>query len=273
MKAFIYKHILTKPLWQNMLYGFGLIIFLLLIFVLSLNAITRFNKILKVPNIVGQNKITAIKMLSDAGFNVEIQDSIYVDSLSKIAVVKQNPESDEMVKYGRTIFLTINRVKPPDVEMPNLIGFSLESAIQYLKSIGLKVNQILYRNNDAFNIVLSSLYKGNNIDPGTKLFAGVGIDLIVGNGNSIIEMDVPNLIGLNVSLAMQQMQSMNLKIGNITANSIIIDTNAAYIIEQNPPTLSNLIDTLGGFLKNKIKTWQKIDIVISNEPKLNDSLK
>ena len=86
-------------------------------------------------------------------------------------------------------------------------------------------------------------------------------------------MDVPNLIGLNVSLAMQQMQSMNLKIGNITANSIIIDTNAAYIIEQNPPTLSNLIDTLGGFLKNKIKTWQKIDIVISNEPKLNDSLK
>ena len=88
------------------------------------------------PNIVGQNKITAIKMLSDAGFNVEIQDSIYVDSLSKIAVVKQNPESDEMVKYGRTIFLTINRVKPPDVEMPNLIGFSLESAIQYLKSIG-----------------------------------------------------------------------------------------------------------------------------------------
>ena len=44
MKAFIYKHILTKPLWQNMLYGFGLIIFLLLIFVLSLNAITRLIK-------------------------------------------------------------------------------------------------------------------------------------------------------------------------------------------------------------------------------------
>lgn len=273
MKLFFYKYVLGKPLWVNILYGIGLIIFVLIIFVISLNAITRFNKILKVPNIVGLPINIAIKNLENTGFNVEIQDSIFVDSISKIAIVRQNPDPDEIVKYGRTIYLTINRIKPPQVEMPNLIGFSLESALQFLKSIGLKINQIIYKNDEAYNIILSTLCNGENIESGSKLNAGIGIDLVVGNGNSIIEMDVPNLLGLTVEAAKERLKSMNLKLGNIILNSTIIDTNLSYIINQTPTAISNIMDSTGLYPTNKIKSWQSIDVAIAVDPLFIDSTK
>ena len=265
MKTFLNKHIFLKPLWINILYGIGFFLFLILIFIISLNWITRFNKILKVPNVTGQNLHASKKFLEEMGFGVEIQDSIYVDGIAKNAIVKQNPDVDEIVKYGRTIYLTINRSNPPNVEMPNLIGFSLESAIEYLKSIGLKINQTIYRNDVAFNIVLDVKYNNNPIESGTKLLAGTGVDLIVGNGISVIEMDVPNIIGLTVDIAKQNLKLIGLQLGEIKAISSIIDTNLSYIVDQSPSLIASIPDSTGLFNKNKIKTNDFINITISHQ--------
>ena len=138
----MFKFITEKPLWVNILAGIGLLVVLVLLLFGSLQWITGFGKSERVPSIIGQNAVAAQKLLEEKGFQVALQDSVYVDSIPKLAVVKQSPEPDAIVKKGRTVYLTINRMVPPQVEMPNLIGFSLKSAETYLKVLGLRNSQV-----------------------------------------------------------------------------------------------------------------------------------
>ncbi len=77
------------------------------------------------PAVIGLDVAAAEKNLTALGFDVELQDSIYVDTLARNAVLRQTPEADEIVKKGRTVYLTINRVVAPQVDMPNLVVHNL----------------------------------------------------------------------------------------------------------------------------------------------------
>ena len=131
--------LLKKPLWVNILAGIGAVLVLLVLFFFSLGWITGNGKTEKVPNVLGLDVTAAEKNIKALGFDLVLQDSIYVDTLARNSVLRQTPEADEVVKKGRTIFLTINRVIAPQVDMPNLIGFSLKSAQTYLKVLGLRM--------------------------------------------------------------------------------------------------------------------------------------
>ena len=134
--------LLKKPLWVNILAGIGAVLVLLVLFFFSLGWITGNGKTEKVPNFLGLDITAAEKNIKALGFDLVLQDSIYVDTLARNSVLRQTPEADEVVKKGRTIFLTINRVIAPQVDMPNLIGFSLKSAQTYLKVLGLRIGTI-----------------------------------------------------------------------------------------------------------------------------------
>ncbi|MBL0884421.1 MAG: PASTA domain-containing protein [Chitinophagaceae bacterium] len=108
MKEFIEK-ITNKPLWVNMLAGLGVILVLIILFFSLLGWITNYGKVTTVPSVTGQEVTAAIQVLEQAGFEEEIQDSVYVDSLPKLAVVRQIPESDAAVKSDRTIYFTVKQ--------------------------------------------------------------------------------------------------------------------------------------------------------------------
>ena len=129
--------LLKKPLWVNILTGIGALLVLLILFFFSLGWITGNGQTEKVPAVVGLDAAAASKNLTALGFDVVLQDSIYVDTLARNSVLRQTPDADEIVKKGRTVYLTINRTVAPQVDMPNLIGFSLKSAETYLKVLGL----------------------------------------------------------------------------------------------------------------------------------------
>ena len=97
------QNIVQKPLWQNILIGIGFLFLLFIIFFLSLGWITGYGKTAKVGSVVGQSYIAAQQQLEKEGFEVVILDSIYVDSIAKLAVIRQTPEADEIVK-ARTPF-------------------------------------------------------------------------------------------------------------------------------------------------------------------------
>jgi beta-lactam-binding protein with PASTA domain len=257
----MFKFITEKPLWVNIIAAFGLLVVLVFLLFGSLQWITGFGKSEKVPSIVGQNAMAAKKILEEKGFQVALQDSVYVDSIPKLAVVKQSPEADAIVKKGRTIYLTINRMVPPLVEMPNLIGFSIRSAEMYLQSLGLKLGYVNYKPDIARNAVLEQLLADQNIKPGTKITLGSTIDLILGSGVTGAEMDVPNLVGLTLNEAKNLLGSISLNLGSIIAVSSISDSGAAYIVRQNPQLFTEA--TPGQRVNNKIRTGQLLDVYIS----------
>jgi eukaryotic-like serine/threonine-protein kinase len=257
----VFKFITDKPLWVNILAAIGLVVLLVLIFFGSLKWITGFGKSERVPSIVGQNATAAQKILEDKGFQVALQDSVYVDSIPKLAVVKQSPEADEIVKKGRTIYLTINRSMPPLVEMPNLIGFSIRSAEMYLQTLGLKLGFVNYKPDIARNAVLEQSFGNVDIKPGTKIALGSAIDLVLGSGVSGDGMDVPNLIGLTLNETKSWLPTIGLNIGSIIAVGPIADSGAAFVIRQTPELYTEAVP--GQRVTNKIRAGQLLDVYIS----------
>ncbi|MCA6473330.1 MAG: PASTA domain-containing protein [Chitinophagaceae bacterium] len=265
MKKWI-EQITRKPLWVNMVFAFLLVVTLVLLFFGSLNWITGFGKTQKVPSVTGQNVQAAIKMLEASGLEVVIQDSVFIDTLAKQAVVRQIPDAESIVKTGRTIYLTINRSIPPQVEMPNLTGFSLKSAEMFLLSLGLKMGNISYRPDIARNAVLEQLLGDRPIAPGTKIPTGTVINFVLGSGEGSGELEVPQLVGLTFEAAKLMLQGMNINIGAVVALNPISDSASSFIVKQSPAALSDSLDMSGFRLPNKMKAGQLMDLFLSTTP-------
>jgi beta-lactam-binding protein with PASTA domain len=254
--------LLKKPLWVNVLAGIGAVLFLIILFFFSLGWITGNGKTEKVPNVVGLDVLAAQKNIKALGFYVVLQDSIYVDTLARNGVLRQTPEADEVVKKGRTIYLTINRVIAPQVDMPNLIGFSLKSAQTYLKVLGLRIGSINLVTNRNKNVIIDQLVGANPIAPGTKISSGTMINFTVGDGGTSIGIEVPDLIGLTVQMAQSTLAGLGLTVGNIISSAVIQDTANAYVIQQTPNPFSAQLDSLGMPIKNVTIQGGSIDLII-----------
>lgn len=243
----------------------ALIIFL---FLGSLDWITKHNEYQKVPAIVGKNVDEARRLLEAKGFEVQIQDSIYIDTVPKLAVVKQSPEGDATVKVNRTIYLTINRAQPPMIEMPNLVGFSIRNAEMYLETLGLHLGDTTFRPDIAKNAVLEQLYKGQPIKPGTKVFMGSSISFVLGDGVGNTEMNVPNLIGKTYAEVRRLLSSLNINITPV-ADADVTNQDAAYVYRQNPEQYTELIP--GQKSNNRIRAGQSVDVWLSTSPPVRDT--
>ncbi len=269
----MFKFITEKPLWVNILAGLGLILVLILLFFGSLEWITGYGKYEKVPSVAGQHILAAQKILEDRGFEVTIQDSVYIDTVAKQAVIRQSPEADAMVKQGRTIYLTVNRVIPPQVEMPNLAGFSIKSAEMYLQSLGLKLGYVTYKPDIARNAVLEQLLNDETVKPGTKIPIGSVISFVLGSGIGTGETDVPDLIGKTLDEARSFLSTISVNIGSIIAIGPIKDSATAFVIRQSPELFSGALGPAGEKLPNKIKQGQIMDLYISETPPVIDTVR
>lgn len=268
----MFKFITSKPLWVNMLAGLGLVIILVLIFFGSLSWLTGYGKYEKVPSVISQNMVAAKQTLEAKGFDVVVQDSVYIDSFAKQAVVRQLPEAEATVKQGRTIYLTINRMIAPQVEMPSLAGFSIKSAEMYLQSLGLKLGDVSYKPDIARNSVLEQLIGDEPVKPGTKIPIGTVINFVLGSGVGGNEINVPSLVGMTLDEARSYLSTMSISIGSIVSIGPIRDSASAFVIRQTPDALSDSLGATGYRVPNRIRQGQLMDIFISSTAPSRDSI-
>lgn len=242
----MFEFITKKSLGVNLIAGIVVAILLFGLFLLSLGWLTDHGKAASVPALTGKSLEEVKKILDSTGFEWEVQDSIYVDSISPLQVVKQFPDADEVVKANRTIFLIIRSVEPPLVEMPNLIGYSFRNAEVVLKTMDLKVGDTLFRPDFARNAVLEQRMNGQLITAGTKIKKGSSITLVLGDGVGDQPIPVPGLVGMNYLDAKALLDSNGLSFGAIVLESGVQDTATAWIYKQSPERLSedNVVQTI-----------------------------
>lgn len=207
-----------------------------LVFIFSLDMLTKHGNSVKVPNVLGMRYDKAIEKIESAGLQAFVQDSLFYDSLPRLTVVAQTPSSAiKGVKSNRIVYLTINRATAPLVEMPDLRGFSNTSAYFLLKSFGLKVGSTRYIPDLGKDVVkeqrLDSL---TEIAPGTKVPVGTVIHLSLGDGKGSPSMQVPNLENMTFAEARQYLLSMNLKVGDVVLDPGVTDTLTAIVYRQDP---------------------------------------
>lgn len=229
----MFKFITHRALWLNVLIGVLLATVVFSVFILSLNWLTHHDRSKTVPSVVGKDYEVARKELRKMGFDVEIQDSIYMDKLPPMSVIKQVPEDSETVKENRTVYLTINRAVPPMIEMPNLVGYSFRNAEMVLKNMNLRIGDTTFKPDFARNSVLEQWYNGAVATPGTKLRMGSSISLVLGDGVGNSEFAVPVIVGMRFSEAKNMLEQSGLGIGAIVLDDVT-DTLSAFIYKQNP---------------------------------------
>jgi beta-lactam-binding protein with PASTA domain len=262
----MFKHITNRPLWVNILVGLGIVIAVFVLFVLSLNWITHHGEAKTVPSVTGKTLKQVQQLLETDGFDLVIQDSVYYDSLPPSMVIKQVPEADAVVKVNRTVYVTVNRIVPPDVPMPNLIGYSFRNAEMILKNMGLKLGDTSFKADFAKNSVLEQSYNGRSISPGTSIKMGSPVSLVIGSGIGNADMAVPKLIGLTYDEAKILLETNGLIVGSVIPDPLVKDTASAFIYKQSP-----LSRTEDGF-KVRIRPGQMIDVWLSVEKPVIDSL-
>jgi eukaryotic-like serine/threonine-protein kinase len=263
-KNSVFRFITHRPLWVNILVGilFALVFFMVVL--LSLNWLTNHNESKTVPSVTGKSFSEAETILEKAGFEVEIQDSIYTDTTKPMTVLKQVPESDEVVKVNRKVYLTINRSVPPMVEMPNLVGYSFRNAEMVLKNMNIRIGDTTFKPDFARNSVLEQWYNGALITPGTKLRMGSKINLVLGDGVGKREFAVPVIVGLTFCQAKGILEENGIGIGAIVAGGVK-DTCGAYIWKQNPERYDDEKKIL------RIRPGQLIDVWLSVDKPVRDS--
>ena len=260
------KFITQRPLWLNLLIGLLLTLIVFFIFVFSLNWITHHNESKTVPAVTGKSLSEAESILEKAGFEIEIQDSVYVDTVPPMKVLRQVPEDGEVVKVNRTVYLTINRAVPPLVEMPNLVGFSFRSAEMELVNMGLRVGDTMYKTDFARNSVLEQRYNGQTISAGTKIRMGSSISFVLGSGIGQDKFVVPVLIGKTYCEAKAWIERNGLAVGATIAMPGVTDTCNAFIYKQSPERYND------DKKFNYIHTGQTIDVWLQIEKPVTDSL-
>jgi eukaryotic-like serine/threonine-protein kinase len=263
----LFSFITRKPLWLNILLGIGVIVLFWFLFALSLNWITHHGEAKTVPSVTGKTLEEVQDILESQDFEIVVQDSIYNDTLQPSIVVKQVPDADAVVKVNRTVYVTVNRTVPPDVDMPNLIGYSFRNAEMVLKNMGLKLGDTTFKPDFAKNSVLEQSYNGSPIKPGTKIRMGSSISLVIGSGVGSIDMAVPKLIGLTYDEAKVLLDAQGLILGSVLVEPMVRDTGAAFVYRQSPEP-----KTAEG-LRFRIRPGQMMDLWLSLEKPVVDSTK
>jgi eukaryotic-like serine/threonine-protein kinase len=256
----VFRFLTSKPLWVNILAGFILLIVLLLVFLGSLDIITHHGKTMKIPSVVGQSIDQAKKTLESQGFEIQIQDSIYNDTIPPLQVIKQFPDADNLVKVNRTVYLTVNRALAPEVDMPNLLSMTFRNAEMVLRRYGLKLGDTLFKPDFARNSVLDQIYKGESIKPGTKIQQGSEITLVLGNGVGL-EFIVPDLFGLSYREARSAISEAGLIVGSVVPDADVTDTMNSFVYRQNPDRFDYEKQI------NHIRQGQIIDLWLSAQKK------
>jgi len=264
----VFQFITNRSFLLNLVIAIALALVIFFTFFLLLDKITGHGDYIKVPEIKGKNIEEAKKLLESQGFQVQVQDSVYYDSLPKLSVVKQAPEPNQLVKVNRTVYLTVNRAEAPMVAIPNFVGQTYRSVQLQLNTLGLKIGDTSTRPDFAVGSVLEQLYNGNTLKPGAKVPMGSRISFVLGGGVQNSEMTVPDLLGMTFGEARVFLESNELLLGAVVVDGAISDSASAFVIKQSPARRDEegrpirirggqLIDLWISMDKSKMDTIQK----------------
>ncbi|KAA6350614.1 Serine/threonine-protein kinase PK-1 [termite gut metagenome] len=165
------------------LLAMGLLLFVLIMGVMFwLNKYTRQKEVVIVPEIRGMTLAIAERRLHIEGLEYVIADSNYINRRLPGSVLECTPSAGQMVKKGRTIYLTINKERAPEYFVPDVAdNSSLRQAEAKILAAGFKLtkHELIAGEKDW---VYDVKYNGQSLARGGKAPMEAALTLVVGNG-------------------------------------------------------------------------------------------
>ena len=196
---------------------------------------TKHGKTMEMPDIAGQDTVSAKILLSDLNLVPVNEDSQYSEILSPGKILAQRPLPGARIKEGRRVYITYSKGKRP-LFMPDLTTKGQRDAKIIIRQIGLKLGYTAHRYSS--NIAKGTV-SGQSIPPNDPFSPGDFIDITVSKGPSPDKLVVPDVVNRPLKMARRQLEMVGLPIDSIlyvpTFNSI-----PDMVIRQSLPAGHNL---------------------------------
>lgn len=200
----------------NMIIVFSILLLLSVsYFYIYLPNSTNHGETVTVPDLKGMKIEKLDSFLAQHKLQYELNDSAYSSDFPPLTVVRQFPKEGSSVKEERKIYISINRVSPPTVPIPDLVDRSRINAEVVLKSNELTRGRILFEPSPFLNLVKELRYQGKPIAAGVRVPKGSVIDLVIGDGNGSADFTIGNLVGDAYEQALFKINGWNLHLGDV----------------------------------------------------------
>ncbi|MDQ0066124.1 PASTA domain-containing protein [Chryseobacterium lathyri] len=161
---------------------------------------TNHGQEIPVPNVINKSVYDAVKILEDTGLEYEVDSAEYNPKYKPFQVLKMHPLSSSRVKPGSLVRIVVNPRTWAPITIPDVINKYSGLAFQRLDQVGLKIGDTIYEPSIQKDALLRVLYKGNAVNPGSRLPRFSVIDVVVGSG-PMRNISIPSVVGLSVKEA------------------------------------------------------------------------
>ncbi|MGV8091708.1 MAG: PASTA domain-containing protein [Mangrovibacterium sp.] len=218
---------------------------LLIIVLLAIRSYTDHGESFAIPDFQNMDMEEVRRLTEEKNLHFEITDSLYTENAVPGTVIDQFPVPGFFVKEGRTVFLTICARNPEQVVMPTLTDISLRQAVNIMQGVGLNVGKIEYVPSEYPNLVLEQKFRGVSIASGKMIDRGSNIDLVVGKSGSGEMTIVPDLTGITLEQARNEITVLNLSLGAVIYDGSVLnlgDSLNARIWQQRPESSREMVN-------------------------------
>ena len=177
----------------------------------TLTLIIKSEDTVVVPDLVGENVLYALEILTDLRLNTKIKGSEYSPSIPADHVIFQEPEPGSEIKIGRDVRIIISK-GPKTILMPNLQGLSVQQARIILEENGLRVGELstIYSKNIKKEEIIAQ-----SASSGSIITRGAHVNLLVSKGMRPKAYMMLDLKGLSLEDAIFLIEKNNLLLGEI----------------------------------------------------------
>lgn len=234
-KPFKFELTYFRPIGRIALIFFAGFSFYLFVSTIMLLFLTKPEKEVRVPGVVGKQFGDVYNSLMRRGLKPEIKYHDVYD-IDNGMILDQYPDSGEIVYEGSTLKLIVSR-SILYVDVPNLVGIELPFALNKLKnlhsynrtiSLGAGVISYIPSDKTAANIVIDQAPR-----PGEKITPDRKVNLLISAGKIEADMTMPDVTGQSIDLCIDLLLSKGLSIEEEIVEYGLIERSG--IVEAQTP--------------------------------------
>jgi len=204
---------------------------------LWLKSYTLHGKEVTIPSVTGLSQEEAEIVLRGSNLYLVVVDSTFSAKTPLGTIVEQTPPAQSQAKPDRPVYVVMNASQKRMIPLPELHDVSYRQAEATLRSIGLKVDNVVYEPSLYPDNVLDIREGELSIEAGTRLPEGSSVTLVIGRRQSNKTVIVPALLGMSLSQARATLTSIGLATGSYEYDvPPTPETLDSYIVYQQIPT-------------------------------------
>ena len=186
-------------------------------------------ELINVPDLSGRSLEEARALLASKKVIVSIQEFRFDSRMERGRIVSQDPAKGSRIKPRRTLRVVISRGNE-QMNVPSVVGRSLEQAVPLLKTAGLRRGRIsqIHTSRAAAGRILSQ-----NPPAGAVADKTSTVDFLVSRGEAEERFIMPDLIAKNAAVVIRKLK--DLEFLKIERSSVYYpDAGSGIIVNQSP---------------------------------------